>query len=141
MFRCILRHHFRRRSHAKFRQTIKLVYGCIAFPVRMERFLSADVALRNDKLVNVDILVILVFPKKRDLVTAVNYLIIAVFLAALVVYGIRLSLYHRARLSREYRLQLHLLPERSRWGCTPTRYGDVEVAGRPSTPGGAGRHA
>lgn len=60
-------------------------------------FLSADAALRADKLVSVDILVGRFSRGRRDLLFLVNYTIILVFLAALLVYGIRLSYITRAR--------------------------------------------
>ena len=60
-------------------------------------FLSADTALRNDKLVNVDILVNRLSAKPRNLITIMNYLLIIAFLVALLAYGIRLSYTTRAR--------------------------------------------
>jgi TRAP-type C4-dicarboxylate transport system permease small subunit len=56
-------------------------------------FISADVGLRADRLVNVDLLV-KVFPHKHQKVIAlINYAIILVFLAAMVFFGIKLSIF------------------------------------------------
>ena len=60
-------------------------------------FLSADVAMRSDKLVNVDI-VANRFPERwRNLITIVNYGIILVFLIALLMFGLWLCYTTRAR--------------------------------------------
>ena len=60
-------------------------------------FLAADVALRADKLVNVDILVNRLPEKAREAVRLALWVIILVFLVALVGYGIHLSWFTRAR--------------------------------------------
>lgn len=56
-------------------------------------FLSADVALRAGKLVNVDLLVNRFSARAKKNITIINYLIIFVFLVALVYYGIKLTLF------------------------------------------------
>lgn len=60
-------------------------------------FLSADAAMRSDKLVNVDI-VLNAFPERwRATIMALNYLIICGFLVALIVFGLRLAYTTRVR--------------------------------------------
>lgn len=60
-------------------------------------FLSADAALRADRLVNIDLLVNrLSAPVKRTL-AILSYIVILVFLGALLWYGIKLSLFSRRR--------------------------------------------
>lgn len=60
-------------------------------------FLSADVALRADKLVNIDLLVNRFSARTKKTITIVNYSIIFAFLAALFFFGIKLSLFSRRR--------------------------------------------
>lgn len=60
-------------------------------------FLSADAALRAGKLVRVEVLFNSMKPSLRKWVTVSNYLIILVFLVALIVFGIKLSIITRAR--------------------------------------------
>ncbi len=60
-------------------------------------FLSADVAWREDKLMNVDVLV-RVFPESaRQFFKFVNYMILIAFLIYLMVFGVSLSYTTRAR--------------------------------------------
>jgi TRAP-type C4-dicarboxylate transport system permease small subunit len=60
-------------------------------------FLSADVAMRSDKLVNVDIVTNL-FPERcRKIVSVANHALILAFLIALLGYGLKLSYVTRAR--------------------------------------------
>jgi TRAP-type C4-dicarboxylate transport system permease small subunit len=60
-------------------------------------FLSADIAWRNDKLMNVDIL-IRKFPENlRRYLRLVNYIILFGFLAYLLIFGVWLSYTTRAR--------------------------------------------
>ncbi|MCK9288263.1 MAG: TRAP transporter small permease [Sphaerochaetaceae bacterium] len=54
-------------------------------------FLAADVALRNDKLVRMELVLLKTSEKTTRIVTIINYLLIVVFLAALTFYGIKLS--------------------------------------------------
>lgn len=56
-------------------------------------FLSADAALRADKLVRIELLTGRLPPRARKILEVVNYLIILVFLAALVYFGIKLSIF------------------------------------------------
>ncbi|MCX7787338.1 MAG: TRAP transporter small permease subunit [Spirochaetes bacterium] len=60
-------------------------------------FLSADAALRAGKLVRVEVLFNFMKPSLQKWVMVGNYLIIFVFLIALIVYGVRLSFITRAR--------------------------------------------
>lgn len=60
-------------------------------------FLSADVALRADKLVNIDLLVKGFSARTKKILSVANYCIIFAFLAALFFYGIKLSLFSRRR--------------------------------------------
>jgi TRAP-type C4-dicarboxylate transport system permease small subunit len=53
-------------------------------------FLAADVALRKDKLVRMELLTIKLAPPAAKMVMIVNYMLILVFLVALVVFGIKL---------------------------------------------------
>jgi TRAP-type C4-dicarboxylate transport system permease small subunit len=60
-------------------------------------FLAADVAMRADKLVNVD-LVVRLFPERaRNVIAVAIHILILLFLAALVGYGAWLSYTTRAR--------------------------------------------
>lgn len=56
-------------------------------------FLSADVALRADKLVSIDLLVNRFPDRIQTIIKVVNYLIILVFLAAIAFFGIKLSIF------------------------------------------------
>jgi len=60
-------------------------------------FLGGDVALRKNKLMNVDFFIGKLSPEKRRLVELLNLLIILIFLGALVVYGTKLSYTTRFR--------------------------------------------
>lgn len=60
-------------------------------------FLGGDVALRKNKLMNVEFFVGKLSPEKKRIVELLNLLIILVFLGALVVYGTRLSYTTRFR--------------------------------------------
>jgi TRAP-type C4-dicarboxylate transport system permease small subunit len=60
-------------------------------------FLSADVAMRNDKLMKVDFLVSKLPPTNRTWIEILNHLIILVFLAALIGFGLWLSYTTRFR--------------------------------------------
>jgi TRAP-type C4-dicarboxylate transport system permease small subunit len=60
-------------------------------------FLSADAALRADKLVTVDLLVNSFSERWRNLITVINYIIIIVFLGFLLWFGVRLSYLTRTR--------------------------------------------
>jgi len=60
-------------------------------------FLSADVAMRNDKLMKVDFLVSKLPQTNRTWIEILNYLIILVFLAALIGFGLWLSYTTRFR--------------------------------------------
>lgn len=60
-------------------------------------FLSADIAWRNNKLMNVDVL-IRNFPEKvKRILRLVNYVILIGFLSYLVIFGVSLSYTTRAR--------------------------------------------
>jgi len=54
-------------------------------------FLAADVALRNDKLVKMELLLLKVSDKTARIITIINYILIIAFLVALTVYGVKLS--------------------------------------------------
>lgn len=54
-------------------------------------FLAADVALRNDKLVRMELLLLKTSENLTRIITIINYLFIVAFLLALTVYGIKLS--------------------------------------------------
>jgi TRAP-type C4-dicarboxylate transport system permease small subunit len=60
-------------------------------------FLSADAALREDRLVNIDLLVIHFSERTRKCIAIATYLIILVFLAVLFYYGLKLSLFSHRR--------------------------------------------
>jgi len=60
-------------------------------------FFSADVAMRKDKHVNVDFLVSKLPAKVQYYLKVINYLIIDLFIAFLIVYGIPLSWFTRFR--------------------------------------------
>lgn len=60
-------------------------------------FLSADVAMRNNKLMKVDFLVRKLSSKNQDLIEIFNLVIIAVFLLALIGFGLWLSYTTRFR--------------------------------------------
>ncbi len=60
-------------------------------------FLSADVAWRNNKLMRVDFLLRRLSPKNQDLVEIINLVILAIFLAALIGFGLWLSYTTRFR--------------------------------------------
>ena len=54
-------------------------------------FLAADVALRNDKLVRMELLLLKIPEKAARVITIINYMLIIAFLAALAVFGVKLS--------------------------------------------------
>ena len=56
-------------------------------------FIAADVSLRSDRLVTVDLLVKTFPDKPQKLIAFINYAIILVFLAAMVFFGIKLSIF------------------------------------------------
>ncbi len=60
-------------------------------------FLSADAALRADKLVNIDLFVSRFSESTRRILAIFIYLIILAFLGALIWYGIKLSFFSRRR--------------------------------------------
>jgi len=60
-------------------------------------FLGGDVALRKDKLMNVEFFIGKLSPEKRRTVELLNLFIILIFLAALLVYGAKLSYTTRFR--------------------------------------------
>lgn len=60
-------------------------------------FLSADVAMRNNKLMKVDFLVRKFSDQRQNLIEIINLLIIAVFLGALIGFGLWLSYTTRFR--------------------------------------------
>lgn len=60
-------------------------------------FFSADVAMREDRLVRVEIVTNLLPDKYRSFVQVLNYIIIIVFLAALIGYGVLISYTTRYR--------------------------------------------
>jgi TRAP-type C4-dicarboxylate transport system permease small subunit len=60
-------------------------------------FLSGDVALRNNKLMNVDFLIRKLPEKNKNIVELINLFIILIFLAALIGYGAKLSYTTRFR--------------------------------------------
>lgn len=60
-------------------------------------FLSADVALRADRLVNIDLLINRFPARARKNIMIVNFTIMLAFLIALFFYGIKLSLFSRQR--------------------------------------------
>ena len=60
-------------------------------------FLSADVALRADRLVNVDLLLYRLSPPLRRAINLGNYVLILIFLMALVYFGIKLAYLSRVR--------------------------------------------
>ncbi|MGH0052753.1 MAG: TRAP transporter small permease [Sphaerochaetaceae bacterium] len=53
-------------------------------------FLAADVALRNDKLVRMELLLLKTSQKTTRIITIFNYLIIVIFLASMTIQGIKL---------------------------------------------------
>ena len=55
-------------------------------------FLSAELALRKDKLANMDLLIEYVSPKAAWIIKLVNYIIMSAFLLQMLGYGIRLSI-------------------------------------------------
>ncbi|TXT47148.1 MAG: tripartite ATP-independent periplasmic transporter dctq component [Spirochaetes bacterium] len=60
-------------------------------------FLSADAALRADRLVIIDLAVLKLPPASRKWITIANYLIILVFLLVLCYFGVKLSIFSRRR--------------------------------------------
>ena len=60
-------------------------------------FLSADAALRADKLVNIDLVVNHLSDRMRKILAVITYVIILIFLAVLIYYGVKLSLFSRRR--------------------------------------------
>lgn len=60
-------------------------------------FLAGDVALRNNKLMNVEFLIRKLPEKNRNVIELINLLIILIFLAALIGYGAKLSYTTRFR--------------------------------------------
>jgi len=54
-------------------------------------FLAADVALRHDKLVKMELVLLKISEKSARIITIINYLLIVSFLAALTIYGVKLS--------------------------------------------------
>jgi len=60
-------------------------------------FLSADAALRENRLVSVDMLVNRFPEKTKRIVAFVNYSIILIFLVIMVFFGIKLSIFSRSR--------------------------------------------
>lgn len=79
------------------RQPINWAQDMSLFLFAWSVLLSADVALRHDKLVRVEF-IYEKFPERvRNVVTAINYVIILIFLAALVYFGLRLSYTTRVR--------------------------------------------
>ena len=60
-------------------------------------FIAADLAFRDDKLVNFDVLLAKIPPKVRKIRSAILYLIILAFLIALLVYGSQLAYTTRMR--------------------------------------------
>jgi len=60
-------------------------------------FLSADAALRADRLVNIDLLVNRFSEPIKKILAIASYILILVFLAALFWYGVKLSLFSRRR--------------------------------------------
>src|SRR4030042_3884755 len=60
-------------------------------------FLSADVAMRNNKLMNVDFLIRKLPEKNKIFIEIINLFIILIFLAALIGYGVWLSYTTRFR--------------------------------------------
>ncbi|MFQ3620872.1 MAG: TRAP transporter small permease [Spirochaetales bacterium] len=60
-------------------------------------FLSADAALRAGKLVRVEVIFARFKPTVQKWITFGNYIIILLFLLALIIYGIRLSIITYAR--------------------------------------------
>jgi TRAP-type transport system small permease protein len=60
-------------------------------------FLGGDVAMRNNKLMNIEFMIRKLPAKSKNLVEIINLIIIFIFLVALVVYGIKLSYTTRFR--------------------------------------------
>jgi TRAP-type C4-dicarboxylate transport system permease small subunit len=60
-------------------------------------FLGGDVAMRNNKLMNVDFVIKKLPEKKRNIIEIINLLIILIFLAALIGFGAWLSYTTRFR--------------------------------------------
>jgi TRAP-type C4-dicarboxylate transport system permease small subunit len=60
-------------------------------------FLSADAALRADRLVIIDLFVQKLSPVSRKWITVANYLVILAFLAVLCYFGVKLSIFSRRR--------------------------------------------
>lgn len=60
-------------------------------------FLSADVALRNDRMVNLDLLVKRLPRRAQDVMSVLVYALILAFLAVLIYYGFSLSWKTRVR--------------------------------------------
>jgi TRAP-type C4-dicarboxylate transport system permease small subunit len=60
-------------------------------------FLGGDVAMRDNKLMNVDFFISKLSQKKRNLIEIINLLIILTFLAAMIGFGLWLSYTTRFR--------------------------------------------
>jgi TRAP-type C4-dicarboxylate transport system permease small subunit len=60
-------------------------------------FLGGDVAMRKNKLMNVDFFISKLPRKKKNVIELINLFIILIFLAALIVYGAKLSYTTRFR--------------------------------------------
>jgi len=60
-------------------------------------FLGGDIAMRNDRLVCIDVLTCKLSKKYQHYLKIINYSIISVFLASLIVYGIKLAYATRLR--------------------------------------------
>lgn len=60
-------------------------------------FLGGDVAMRKNKLMNVDFFIRRFSKKKRNMIEIANWVIILIFLAALIGYGAKLSYTTRFR--------------------------------------------
>jgi TRAP-type C4-dicarboxylate transport system permease small subunit len=60
-------------------------------------FLGGDVAMRNNKLMNVEFLIRKLPDKYRNSIELINLVIILIFLLALIVYGVKLSYTTRFR--------------------------------------------
>jgi len=60
-------------------------------------FLGADVAMRNNKLMNIDFLINKLPGKNKNFIEIINLFIILIFLLALIGYGVKLSYTTRFR--------------------------------------------
>lgn len=76
----------------KFGHPISWAVDVSTFLFAWAVFLGGDAALRNDRLVSIDLLVKRLPPKVQQVIACINNVIISIFLALMVIYGTRLSI-------------------------------------------------